>query len=845
ALITNLLHLALPPWWGVTTIVLDPLPTIVQRVSEFKKNVKKLKQVDHSSAIFAMIRSELPSAVNEYLGSSLGDSLQKVLQKHTEELKQELKQQESHKSATEIIKIKREQASKQKWPKHSSTPFDKIIENEYKQKDILFKMMLASKSHEKHLAHQALYDALIPSLFVDEDDMDQATTAIDQGMDKKRPRKDTQPSKKSSASKESSKGHTPPKSSKYGKSVTVEEPYEEHVHDMSLDAEENIVDETGNADEHPDSEAKPKTNNASKNDWFKQPLWPHTPDLEWNKSTPIDFSKFAKNRLKLDKITKKKPEGDRCPFDLSKPLPLKGRPGHLTVASKYFFNNDLEYLKFTDSERKYTTSITKIKAVDKLHGYGYLEEIMMRRADRKMYKFKEVKTPMVPPNKLGPDLNGKAVNETKYRGMIGSLMYLTASKFDIQFSTCLCARYQANPKESHLIVVRRIFRDLKGDIELHFIPTQYQLADIFTKPLDEPTFKRLIVELEPNTQDRPKSPNPFLPADQVEFTFDEITFTTNNETLRYGYPLLQEAYGRDSSWFATIGYNEEIGAKGTVKKSCLPPRWRLLMAQIIQCLGAGTNKKHSKYNLSSKEEATKSQPSLKEAAHSPTCHSRKKKKSGTAKDKAPNRPSVSTPVDTELHKEDLQTAGVPTSLGVSSEEGAHLQPSSDKTKSARDGLKTAHTVSGTNEESGSKGRLKTLDSLPSLLNKVTNTLMFSTVVETALGAASKNVPSAGQLTASPAKGEKNTNPTKRDAEPTNLHNELVDLLGIDIMTQYYNKNLLYDKYYDKMPKRRKSTKNINCDVFTQKGPITLQIYREDETIEVILNVKVNDLHLAE
>ncbi|GKD29454.1 hypothetical protein Tco_1240232, partial [Tanacetum coccineum] len=37
---------------------------------------------------------------------------------------------------------------------------------------------------------------------------------------------------------------------------------------------------------------------------------------------------------------------------------------------------------------------------------------------------------------------------------------------------------------------------LKGDNELHFIPTQYQLADIFTKPLDEPTFKRLIVELE-------------------------------------------------------------------------------------------------------------------------------------------------------------------------------------------------------------------------------------------------------------------------------------------------------------------------------------------------------------
>ncbi|GKG10566.1 hypothetical protein Tco_0341966, partial [Tanacetum coccineum] len=68
-----------------------------------------------------------------------------------------------------------------------------------------------------------------------------------------------------------------------------------------------------------------------------------------------------------------------------------------------------------------------------------------------------MKTPMVPPNNLGPDLSGKYVNETKYRGMIGSLMYLTASRPDIQFSTCLCARYQANPKESYLIAVKRIF----------------------------------------------------------------------------------------------------------------------------------------------------------------------------------------------------------------------------------------------------------------------------------------------------------------------------------------------------------------------------------------------------
>ncbi|GKA26592.1 hypothetical protein Tco_0712701 [Tanacetum coccineum] len=211
-------------------------------------------------------------------------------------------------------------------------------------------------------------------------------------------------------------------------------------------------------------------------------------------ATPIVFSNIVKNRLKLDKITKvdlvgpvynllkgtcqrsieieynmeecfkalivrlnwENPKGNRCPFDLSKPLPLKVRLGHLIVTSEYFFNNDLEYLKSTNSERKYTTSITKMKAaryelvgieymipkqwsttkvgndkdvafgikhrgpkrqqfyraqlnrflkhdvyfplkilsvvsvkVDKLHGNGYLEEIMVKRANRQLYKFKE------------------------------------------------------------------------------------------------------------------------------------------------------------------------------------------------------------------------------------------------------------------------------------------------------------------------------------------------------------------------------------------------------------------------------------------------------------------------
>ena len=63
--------------------------------------------------------------------------------------------------------------------------------------------------------------------------------------------------------------------------------------------------------------------------------------------------------------------------------------------------------------------------------------------------------------KIFEDPDGVSVNHTLYRGMIGSLLYLTASRPDIMFATSMCARFQANPKESHLSAVKRIFRYLK------------------------------------------------------------------------------------------------------------------------------------------------------------------------------------------------------------------------------------------------------------------------------------------------------------------------------------------------------------------------------------------------
>ena len=76
------------------------------------------------------------------------------------------------------------------------------------------------------------------------------------------------------------------------------------------------------------------------------------------------------------------------------------------------------------------------------------------------------KTPMAHNALLDLDDTGKKVDEHQYRGMIGSLLYLTASRPDLMFSVCVCARFQSSPKESHLILVKRIIRYVKGSLSL-------------------------------------------------------------------------------------------------------------------------------------------------------------------------------------------------------------------------------------------------------------------------------------------------------------------------------------------------------------------------------------------
>ncbi|GJT11578.1 hypothetical protein Tco_0858620 [Tanacetum coccineum] len=183
----------------------------------------------------------------------------------------------------------------------------------------------------------------------------------------------------------------------------------------------------------------------------------------------------------------------------------------------------------------------------------------------------------------------------------------------------------------------------------------------------------------------------------------------------------------------------------------------------------------AKSGLRRKQSSKHTSKSKTKASKSKTSQSKKDTQSSSAKDKSSSLPSPPTPVVGKMHKEAHQAAGGPTSLGATSEEGAHPQLSSrsnpsvlvDKTKSAGDGLKTTHTESDMEIElpgdlkeiptkletftstissltsqvaelkniqwelpakfqaipalvSSVQKKLQTLDSLPSLLNKVTN-----------------------------------------------------------------------------------------------------------------------------
>nr|GEU70058.1 uncharacterized mitochondrial protein AtMg00810-like [Tanacetum cinerariifolium] len=284
---------------------------------------------------------------------------------------------------------------------------------------------------------------------------------------------------------------------------------------------------------------------------------------------------------------------------------------------------------------------------------------------------------MVEKSKLDDDKEGKVVDPSHYRGMIGTLLYPTANRPDLQFAICMCARYQARPAEKHLHVVKRIFQDLRGTvnwglwfskdysialtafadadhagcqdtrrstsgslqflgdrliswskhidiryhfikehvengvIELYFVNTEYQLANVFTKALGRERIEFLINKLDKTmdiTIDQQVALDEALVPHASRIRNGKSNFQLRSDlkskesTLQVVYDVLKltlfyKAFLVTTNQFDELPFEEEIlaflrelGHSREIKMitdaniNILPQPWRSFAAVIKKCL---------------------------------------------------------------------------------------------------------------------------------------------------------------------------------------------------------------------------------------------------------------------
>ncbi|GJW63497.1 hypothetical protein Tco_0115381 [Tanacetum coccineum] len=412
------------------------------RVAKLEKDMSELKKIDLSAKALAALKTQVPYIVDNFLGSKVGDVFQKELKKHMAYLIQKYSlqqipklpknqtptvdlEQESEKSPSEILKIKKQQAEKQKTLKFTIKSTDKAALKEFDQKSALYQTMHANKSFNRNPANHRLYHALMEALIEDENAMDKGVADTIKGHKRKHnddeDDDDEDPPSRLNQSKKTKRKRTKESESSKNPSTTKETPKGEYV----------VCD-----DDQPQDTSEPKTAKTLNPKWFTQPPRPPTPNPKWNKRQVVLDQPEQPWFNQMVFVTK-----DPLTFndlmatliDFSKHAFWQRHPGHLTIAADYFFNNDLEYLKSSDPERMYTTSITKTKAalyeiegiedmgegrklwqrsqlkkfskhneysikvtlgvksvsVKKLYECGYLEEIVVKRVDHQFYKFKE------------------------------------------------------------------------------------------------------------------------------------------------------------------------------------------------------------------------------------------------------------------------------------------------------------------------------------------------------------------------------------------------------------------------------------------------------------------------
>ncbi|GJZ29398.1 hypothetical protein Tco_0574045 [Tanacetum coccineum] len=429
-----------------------------QRVTALESDLSKLKQ----SNPFAEAISSIPGIVNEYLGSKMKEAVDVAIQLKSNKLREEAQAKNQEflnsldsnmqklikdqvKTQTSKIKSKVEKYVTESLgaevlirstnqPQTSYGIASSLSELELKR--ILMDKMEENKSIDRSDVQKNLYNALVEAYNTDKDLLSSYGDVLIIPRTRDDKDKDEEPSagsnrgtkrrrsgKEAESSKEPTRKESRTTSSSKGASRSQPTDLNETTHLEFITGDDDVIPAREVQDER---QWHPPTSPTPDREWHLTKTVSDLPPQHWITdlaqaagtqssfdefmATPIDFSAFMINRLKIDHLTQElltgptydlikgtcksvaeldyhleevfkatneqldwnNPEGTPYPHNLSKPLPLiPNARGRLVIPFDHFINNDLEYLKGGSSSRKYTTSITKTKAAD----YGQVKWI--------------------------------------------------------------------------------------------------------------------------------------------------------------------------------------------------------------------------------------------------------------------------------------------------------------------------------------------------------------------------------------------------------------------------------------------------------------------------------------
>ncbi|GJR46086.1 hypothetical protein Tco_1314189 [Tanacetum coccineum] len=442
-------NVEMPPS-SITTLPPPPIPIIQTPVKALEDDFSEFKQTN----LFAKAVSSIPGIVDTYLANKMNEVVKAAVQLQSDRLREETQADNEdfiNKIDENIKKIIKEQVKVQVKEQVSKIlPRIKKLVNEQLEAEVL--ICSSNKTKTSHAVAANLSELELKKILIDKIDNNKS---IDRSVQQKNlykalvdayeSDKDTLASYRDTVTLKRRRGdededEEPSAGSNWGfkRRRAGKEP--ESTTEETIHADEDLEEPAHQEFDTGFTKDQPVDETTQHPDWFQKPKKPPTPDRDWNKTlpakhgpvqpwistlarnenpresfnelmdTPLDFSTFVLNRIKVDTLTPKllagptfelmkgsckslveleyfleevykattdqldwnNPKGQQCPHDLRNPLPLiPNSRGHRVIPFDHFINNDLAYLSGGVSSQTYATSMTKTKAAD----YGHIKWI--------------------------------------------------------------------------------------------------------------------------------------------------------------------------------------------------------------------------------------------------------------------------------------------------------------------------------------------------------------------------------------------------------------------------------------------------------------------------------------